>query len=50
LVNGFALPFAAFFAFILDREGAFAAPFDFGLDLAPDLAFFLGLALVDEER
>ncbi|MDH3769737.1 MAG: hypothetical protein OET79_01955 [Nitrospirota bacterium] len=49
LINVFALTFAAFFGFILDREGAFFTPFDFGLDLAPALAF-LGLALVDEER
>jgi hypothetical protein len=50
LVNVFALPFAAFLGVIFDREGAFVAPFDFGLDLVPALAFFLGLALVDEER
>jgi hypothetical protein len=49
-VNVFVLPFDAFFGVIFDREGAFFAPFDFGLNLVPALAFFLGLALVDEER
>ena len=47
--NVFALPFAAFFGVIFDRERTFVALFDFGFDLAPALAF-LGLALVDKER
>jgi hypothetical protein len=47
--NVFTLPFAAFFGVLFDRERAFVAPFGFGLDWVPALAF-LGLALVDKER